>query len=144
MTRIRLAVALLAAITLACSAEERAIYLTVRPMPAPKPALKYQLLPELSELTPGNAAQDYLKCFPEQYSFFFHKEAAAERTRYQMMPLADLPLDKLRDYGGSALRQADWAARQDSLDWQLLQQIKNGAIEHLPVEAGPLQVLGAA
>ena len=73
-------------------------------MPAPKPALKYQLLPEVRELNPGNAAQNYLKCFMEQRSFFFTKESAADRARYQTMPLAELPLDKLRDYGGSALR----------------------------------------
>ena len=60
-------------------------------MPAPKPALKYQLLPELRELNPGNAAQNYLKCFMEQRNFFFSKEAVAERARYQTMPLAELP-----------------------------------------------------
>ena len=51
------------------------VRLNVRLMPAPKPALKYQLLPELEELNPGNAAQNYLKCFAEQRHFFFSKEA---------------------------------------------------------------------
>src|SRR5437762_9304550 len=60
------------------------------------------------------------------------------------MPLAELPFDKLRQYGGSALRQADWAARLDTLDWQTLERIQNGGMERLPSELGPLQVLAAA
>src|SRR5262245_50547118 len=97
------------------------VRLTVRPMRAPRPALKYQLLPELWEVNPGNAAHNYLKCFMEQRNFFYSKEAVADRVRYLAMPLADLPVDKLRGYGGFALRQADWAARMDTLDWQDLQ-----------------------
>src|SRR6516164_10582830 len=86
------------------------VRMTVKPMPAPKPALKYQLLPELRELNPGNPAQGYLRCFAEQRNFFFSKEGTSERARYRSMPLAELPADKLRNYGGSALTQADWAA----------------------------------
>src|SRR5437762_8783374 len=60
------------------------------------------------------------------------------------MPLAELPFDKLRQYGGSALRQADWAARLDTLDWQTLERIQNGGMERLPSELGPLQLLATA
>ena len=94
MTRVLLAAMALAAFPLGFArGEEAVVHLTVRPMPAPKPALKYQLLPELRELNPGNAAQNYLKCFMEQRSFFFTKESAAERARYQTMPLAELPVE---------------------------------------------------
>ena len=57
---------------------------------------------------------------------------------------AELPVDKLRHYGGSALRQADWAARLDALDWQTLERIQNGGMETLADELGPLQDLAAA
>jgi len=144
MTRVLLTAIALAAFPLNSRGEEAAVHLTVRPMPSPKPALKYQLLPELRELKPGNAAQNYLKCFMDQRYFFFTKEAAAERARYQTMPLAELPVDKLRHYGGSALKQADWSARLDSLDWQTLEHIQNGGMETLPDELGPLQDLAAA
>src|SRR5947209_1518878 len=87
--------------------DEATVRFVVRPMPAPRPVLRYQLLPEVREQTPGNAAQHYMKCFMEQSYFFYTKEAAADRVRYQTMPLAELPLEKLRGYGGSALRQAD-------------------------------------
>src|ERR1700684_2839256 len=91
----------LAAFPVGSSSEETTVRLTVQPMPAPRPALKYQLLPELRELKPGNAAQNYLKCFMEQRYFFFNKEVAAERARYEVMPLGELPQDKVRHYGGS-------------------------------------------
>jgi hypothetical protein len=144
MTRILLTAVALAALPLNSRAEEAAVRLTVRPMPAPKLALKYQLLPELRELNPGNAAQDYLRCFMEQRYFFFSKQAAADRALYQTMPLAELPVDKLRTYGGFALRQADWAARLDTVDWQDLRRIQDGGMERLPEELGPLQLLATA
>jgi hypothetical protein len=144
MTRVLLTAVALAAFPLNSRAEEAVVHLTVRPMPAPKPVLKYQLLPELRELNSGNAAQNYLKCFMEQRRFFFTKESAAERAHYQTMPLAELPVDKLLHYGGFALEQADWAARLDSLDWQTLERIQNGGMEPLSDELGPLQDLAAA
>ena len=39
----------------------------------PKPALKYQLLPELKEMSPGNPILDYMRCFAEQQNFFHSK-----------------------------------------------------------------------
>ena len=144
MTRVLVAAMALAAFPLGSRGEEAAVRLTVQPMPAPKPALKYQLLPEPRELKPGNAAQNYLKCFMEQRYFFFSKEAAAERTRYETMPLSELPADKLQQYGGFILRQADWAARLDAVDWQNLERIQNGGMETLADELGPLQILAAA
>ncbi len=144
MTRVLVAAMALAVFAVNSRGEEAVVHFTVRPMPAPKPALKYQLLPELRELKPGNAAQNYLKCFMEQRYFFFTKESAAERARYQTMPLGELPVDNLLHYGGSALRQADWAARLDSLDWQALERIQNGGMETLADELGPLQILAAA
>jgi hypothetical protein len=125
-------------------ATDAAVRLTVGPMPAPKPALKFQLLPEMQELNPGNAAYQYQKCFMERRRFFYGKKAVADRARYQALPLAELPLDQLRDYGGPALRQADWAARLDTVDWQELQRLQKGGLGQLPAEVGPLQVLAAA
>ena len=74
MTRVFVTAMALAAFPLNSRGEEAVVHLTVRPMAAPKPALKYQLLPEVRELNPGNAAQNYLKCFMEQRTFFFTKD----------------------------------------------------------------------
>jgi hypothetical protein len=80
----------------------------------------------------------------EQRDFFYNKESTAERDRYQIMPLAELPLERLRDYGGSALRQADWAARLATIDWQTPECVQDGGLGLLPAEVGPLQVLAQA
>jgi hypothetical protein len=72
---------------------EMLIQLNVQPMPEPKPALRYLLLPELKEMEPGNPIANYLRCLLDQ----------------------DLssPVESLR---ASALRQADRAARMDKPD----------------------------
>src|SRR3954454_3588809 len=114
MTRVLLAAALLAV----CRAGAAEVRLSVQPMAVPKPALKYLLLPEVRELTPGNPGQWYIRCFQEQRNFFFNKEAHAERARYRAMRIDELPADKLRDYGRYALRQADWGARMETPDWE--------------------------
>ena len=144
MTRVFVAAVALAGWPLFANGEEPAIQFKVQPMAAPKPALKYQLLPELRELKAGNAAQNYLKCFMEQQKFFYGKEAVANRARYQTMPLTELPLDELREYGKNALRQADWAARLDTIDWQDIPHVQEGDLEEVPPGIGPLQVLAAA
>jgi hypothetical protein len=78
------------------SSTETVIRLNVQPMAAPKPALRYQLLPELAEINPGNPIPAYLKCFMEQQHFFFNKQMAADREKYQTLPLAELPATSLR------------------------------------------------
>src|SRR5437868_4257915 len=71
-------------------AKDRQILLDVEPASAPVPALKYQLLPEFADMNPGNAVPAYLKCFAEQYNFFFVKESVDERERLIACPLSDI------------------------------------------------------
>jgi hypothetical protein len=107
---------------------ETVVRMKVQPMAAPKPSLRYQLLPELRELNPGNPILGYLRCFMEQNGFFFNKEALAQRDQLATLPLKELPLDNLRGYGGIALRQADAAARLEMPDWQVLRKLKKEGI----------------
>src|SRR5262249_1484455 len=113
------------------TSNETVIRLTVQPAAAPRPALRYQLLPELRELNPGNPIQNYLKCFMEQQTFFFGKEAEERRDKMLNMPLKELPAKELQDYGGAALTQADWAARLDKPDWQILLRVKTDGVNLL-------------
>ncbi|MGH7222846.1 MAG: hypothetical protein ACRELF_06445, partial [Gemmataceae bacterium] len=144
MTRILFAVVALAVFPLASRGGETVVRLFVQPMAAPKPALKYLLLPEVRELKPGNPAQYYLRCFAEQRNFFFSKQSVAQRARYQSMPLAKLAMEKGRDYGGNALRQADWAARLNAIDWEMVSRVQSEGMELSLPELGPLRVLAAA
>lgn len=84
---------------------ETVIRLTVDPMPAPKPALRYLLLPELKEMTPGNPIPNYLKALLDQ-----------DHSRLQ------------EDPPPAALRQADRAARMEKPDWQLLTRLRMDGI----------------
>src|SRR5262245_65620522 len=99
MRRALLGCAVIAAVQLCARAEptvapaEMVIRLNVQPMAAPKPALRFLLLPELKEMQPGNPIPNYLKCLMEQ-DFSSDKEAITK----------------------SALRQADRAARMDKPD----------------------------
>jgi hypothetical protein len=120
------------------------IRLAVSPQAAPRPALKYQLLPELREVNPGNPVQGYLLCFMGQHQFFFGKDAVESREKWQNLPLKDLPLRELRDYGGAALRQADQAARLDTPDWQILPRMRREGLQLLLPEVQQLRTLASA
>lgn len=120
------------------------VVLTVQPMSAPKPALRYPLLPDLKEMQPGNPIQGYLKCFGEQQHFFSHKTAMENREKWQAMPLKDLPVKELRDYGGAALKQADLAARLDTPDWQILLQLRREGVNLLLPDVQQMRMLASA
>jgi hypothetical protein len=120
------------------------VELTVSPMAAPKPALKYQLLPELKDMNPGNPCLGYLKCFMEQQNFFFNPVSVQNREKWEEMPLKDLPLDELRDYGHLALRRADEAARLDTPDWQVLLKAKSEGSRLLMPEIQEMRKLATA
>jgi hypothetical protein len=112
---------------------ETVVRFEVAPMAAPKPALKYLLLPELKEMKPGNPILGYLKCFGDQKNFFHGKDEQAKRDHWLAAPLADLPVTVLHDYGAEPLTRADAAARLDTPDWQVLADAKKeGVFLRLP------------
>jgi hypothetical protein len=100
---------------------ETVIALNVRPMAAPKPALRYMLLPELKELNPGNPIPNYLKCLSDQ-DFSSDREVL----------------------GNAALRLADWAARLDKPDWQILLKVKTDGIGLLLPDVQKLRTLATS
>src|SRR5262249_36456489 len=111
---------------------------------APKPALRYQLLPEVRELKPGTALQLYLKCFMEQNAFYHSKESEQDRNRWLEMPLKDLPLDRVRDYGGRPLRFADEAARKERIEWQIAEDIRKDGVHVILSDVMKMRLLAAA
>ncbi len=143
MVRVLPVCAALLALPLASPAAETVVRMTVTARPAPTPALKYQLLPELREMNPGNPIHAYLKCFMEQNHFFHHKDSIADREKWSEAPLKELPAN-LKDYGGGALRQADYAARLDTPDWQILLKLKSDGINLLLPEVQQLRMLASA
>jgi hypothetical protein len=98
---------------------ETLIRLGVQPMAAPQPALRYLLLPELKEMSPGNPIPNYLRAVVEQ-------EASGGET-----------------FSRSALRQADRAARMDRPDWQILPRLKTDGIGLLIPDVAKLRALAS-
>jgi hypothetical protein len=96
------------------------IRLTVDPMPAPKPALRYLLLPDLKEMTPGNPIPTYLASMLDQ-DFTLEQETLSP----------------------AALRQADRAARMDKPDWQLIPRLKTDGISLLLPDLQKMRSLAA-
>ncbi len=103
------------------TSSEMVIRLTVQPMPAPKPALRYLLLPDLKEMTPGNPIPNYLRCVLDQ-------DFAADQPTLSR----------------SALRQADRAARMDKPDWQILLKLKTDGIGLLLPDVQKMRMLASA
>jgi hypothetical protein len=106
------------------------IQLTVHPMPAPKPAMRYLLLPDLAELRAGNPIQGYMVCMLEQQSLM-EGDAAVRREKLLALPLNEFPAKELEDYGGPTLHLADRAARMEKADWQILPKLKTEGIRLL-------------
>lgn len=146
--------ALLFVLTSICWGDDKApdpnttvIRLKLKPMAAPKPALKYQLLPELREMNPGNPILEYLRCFPQQHNFWNTKQSIENRDKWEKMPLKELPQKEMRHGGyggGNPLRRADRAARLDTPDWQILLQLKREGIHLLLPEVQSLREMASA
>jgi hypothetical protein len=145
MARWSLLVLLLAS---AAHAEEKAtrtiVKLDVEAKAAPKPSLRYQLLPEVRELKPGTALQLYLKCFMEQNAFYHSKESEENRNKWLEMPLKDLPLKEVRNYGGRPLRFADEAARKERIEWQIAEDIRQDGVHVILSDVMKLRLLAGA
>lgn len=124
--------------------KDQPVMLDVQPAAAPVPALKYQLLPEVAEMNPGNAVPAYLKCFAEQQNFFFRKEATEERERLLTCPLTDIQPGSLKNYGGFALKQADHAARLEYADWNIIPQLREQGYMLLIPEVQQMRTLASA
>jgi hypothetical protein len=115
------AVPLLARAEQTVTSTETVIKLTARPAAAPKPALRYLLLPELKEMTQGNPIPNYLRCLLEE----------------------DFSNDR-QTLSRSALRQADRAARMDRPDWQILPKLKTDGVGLLIPDVQKVRALAAA
>jgi hypothetical protein len=113
------------------TSSELNIYLDVEARVPPKPALKYQLLPEITEMTPGNAYPAYLKCFAEQNNYFYGKESVERQTKWLKMSLKELP-EEVRQYTvRGPMARMDKAARMESIDWQIVQEMKQDGVHTL-------------
>jgi hypothetical protein len=100
------------------------VKLTARPVARLPSALQYTLLPQLTELRPGNAAPMWLRAsrVAQEVRPPFSKEEWLWDKDGNDVPLADLPRKRAREVLNRyrlALELADLAARRAECDWDL-------------------------
>jgi len=102
------------------------IKLTIRPAAAPVPALKYELLPNGKDMTPGNAAQLYYRAYsPDWYGRIKAPgmdEKIEKALHTPLHELAALNLNSLLT--DKLLHEVDLAARREYCDWEFTPRIK--------------------
>ncbi len=130
-TLVILATALLPSPLVAQSPPEppKAIKITLHPMAAPRPALKYRLLPSILDTRPGNAAVLWNRIPAEETRYFneLYKEGGTleKIDQWMQIPLADSREKEFRakhpeiEMNLGIYRDMARAARFESCDWQL-------------------------
>jgi len=100
------------------------IQLVVSPAAAPKPSLKYRLIPDRRDLTPGNAATLYYRAMA---SFVENSQLLKEIkepywSEWMETPVKDLPMaqvgEKVR-YASRLLHEIELGSRCKDCDWQI-------------------------
>jgi len=100
--------------------------LVVAPAALPAPALKYELLPELRDMTPGNGALLYQRAHsPEWWTPSARYKLFEKTDRWLEIPLSELPRKEMRFLATwPALRELDRAARREFCDWEMTERVK--------------------
>ncbi len=93
--------------------------LVLYPAAAPRPALKYQLLPTVRERKPGNAVVFYGKIKAEQNNFFCNRELQDKLESYREAPLEELRDAKEIDVLPGVLRFLKRGVVCEDSDWQI-------------------------
>jgi hypothetical protein len=105
------------------------IRLKARPAAEAKPALKYQLVPELKDMTHGNGATQYYRTFSPEWLSHRRQKDWDKFPDYLTMPLQELPREKLQwllTY--NPLKELDIASRKESCDWDLTDRLRQDGI----------------
>jgi hypothetical protein len=111
------------------------IKLTLHPAGPPPRALKYQLLPELRDQTPGNAALYYYRAIAHRAEQARGPHFGEEESDWLAVPLKDFPREKARrflnHFKNNVFREVALAARCERCDWQLSDRIREEGINLL-------------
>jgi hypothetical protein len=101
--------------------------LALRPAREPVPALKYHLLPDLAERTPGNAALLYYRSFsPEWLSH--RREPHSKQLAAWENDRREPPRELRWAVTYRPLKEIDLAARRDYCEWELTPRLRKDGI----------------
>lgn len=103
--------------------------ITLRPVAAPVPALRYPLLPELREMESGNAAMLYYRAFSPEWQSVLHQESVKKSLRTWGTKPKEMPPKELRFIKNwRQLQEVDRAARRTYCDWEREARLKEEGI----------------
>ncbi len=100
------------------------IRLVVSPAAAPKPSLKYRLIPDRRDLMPGNAATLYYRAMASfvENSFLLKEIHEQYWSDWLDTPAKDLPMDQVREklaLARNLLHEIEVASHYKDCDWQI-------------------------
>ncbi len=133
--------ALLAAAPPALGQGREPIRLTLHPMAATPPALRYRLLPDLLEQVPGNAADLYKKAAPLLQQVGREDDFLLEV--FEKLSLDRLPREEVRRLLGEhkeALELVERGARCEYCNWGLAERLRKSGIGAALPEIQPMRV----
>jgi hypothetical protein len=108
------------------------VRLMLRPAAAPVPALKYHLLPDLIDQTPGNAVVLYYRAFSPEWQILLHRPEVAkllEKWSEHQRQKPEKGLEWTLQY--TMLKEVDWAARREYCDWEITPRLRKEGISLL-------------
>lgn len=107
---------------------DHTIRLTVAPAAAPTPALRYPLLPELRDTSPGNAALLYYRCFSPEWMTHRQPDVAAKLNAWRENTRQKPPAELSWVLTHRGLQEVDRAARRSYCDWEMTERIRKEGI----------------
>jgi hypothetical protein len=114
------------------------ITLTVSATPAPRPVLKYELMPRLRDRVPGNAALDYHRAYllkPQWPRDLMESKALQDKLiAWEETPVDKLPVAEIRKYLATyneTFRALENASKCERCDWELGRTLKTENISML-------------
>lgn len=117
---------------------------TLTPTDYLQPISRAYLLPEQRETIPGNRVQMFLRCFMEQDNFFGRTESE-KREKWNQMPLRELPLAEVKNYGGRLIERDMYdAARMTTADWQVWYFVRRDGYFALLPDVQKMRALASA
>jgi hypothetical protein len=102
--------------------------LTVQPAREPTPALRYHLMPDLSETTPGNAALLYYRSFSPEWMTHMKPEVAKKLDAWSEKQTRVPPEEFRWVLTASALKEIDRAARREYCEWEMTPRLRKEGI----------------
>jgi hypothetical protein len=131
------------AVTLCAQTGPRVVQLSLAPARPPTPALKYHLLPWVSEMRPGNAAVFYERAINHEWLHAVTRsDNYAQLTDWLEQPLTRDLAAKLEPFGRSlAVREFDVAARCEYVDWQLTGRLRDDSFSMLLPDVQQFRIL---